>query len=192
MAALGSNGPVWWDRELDSAGRPIRPDVRAAAHQIWDSACRRVQSLLGDASEAPELMEKVVAQVSRYLDRTGAGLFTQNTSGVLMCAFCRSLRRYATKLKRLQLVGGSTELSEQRTACNWSALLELRLDLEKLSRNLTHRTRAILGLRRRGFDWKEIAGVLHMTDTAVRTAFWREVRRARLKGVGKNPQEPRQ
>jgi hypothetical protein len=62
MASLGSNGPVWWDRECDSAGRPIRPDVRAAAHQIWDSAGRRVQSLLGDASEAPELMEKVVVQ----------------------------------------------------------------------------------------------------------------------------------
>jgi hypothetical protein len=61
------------------------PDVRAAAQQIWDSACRRVQSLLGDASEAPELMEKVVVQVSRYLDRSGAGLFTQNTTGVLMC-----------------------------------------------------------------------------------------------------------
>jgi hypothetical protein len=191
MASLGSNGPVWWDRECDSLGRPIRPDVRAAAHQIWDSACRRVQSLLGDVSEAPELMEKVVAQVSRYLDRAGAGLFTQNTSGVLMCAFCRSLRRYATKLKRLQLVGGSAELAERRTTCNWSALVELWLDLQKLSRDLSRKTRAMLGLRMRGFDWKEIAGVLHMTDTAARTAFWREVRRARLKGLGKNPKERR-
>ena len=34
--------------------------------------------------------------------------------------------------------------------------------------------------------------MLETTDTAARTAFWREVRRARLKGVGKNPQEPRQ
>jgi hypothetical protein len=86
MASLGNNGPVWWDRELDSTGRPIRPDVRGAAHQIWENACRRVQALLGDASEAPELMEKAVVQVSRYLDRTGAGLFAQNTTGVLMCA----------------------------------------------------------------------------------------------------------
>ena len=177
---------------MDAAGRPIRPDVRAAAHQIWDSACWRVQSLLGDASEAPELMEKVVVQVSRYLDRAGAGLFTQNTTGVLMCAFCRSLRRYAMKLKRLQLVGGSAELAERRTAHNWSALVELWLDLEKLSRNLSHKTRAILGLRFRGFDWKEIAAVLQMTDTSARTAFWREVRRARLKGLGKDPKDKRQ
>lgn len=191
MASLGSNGPVWWDRECDSAGRPIRPDVRAAAHEIWDSACRRVQSLLGDASEAPELMEKVVVQVSRYLDRTGAGLFTQNTTGVLMCAFCRSLRRYAMKLRRLQLVGGSAELAEPRTGHNWSALVELWLDLERFGRDLSQKTRIMLGLRARGFDWKEIAGVLHMTDTAARTAFWREVRRARLKGLGKDPKEKR-
>jgi len=187
MASLGSNGPIWWDRECDSAGRPIRPDVRAAAHQIWDSACRRVHSLLGDASEAPELMENAVSQVSRYLDRTGAGLFTQNTTGILMCAFCRSLRRYALKLKRLQLVGGSAEFSEWRTAHNWSALVELWLDLEKLGSDVSHKTRFMLGLRARGFDWKEIAGVLHMTDTAARTAFWREVRRARLKGLQKDP-----
>ena len=192
MASFGNNGPVWWDRELDSAGRPIRPDVRAAAHQIWDSARGRVQSLLGDVSEAPELMENAVAQVSRYLDRTGAGLFTQNTAGILMCAFCRSLRRYAMKLKRLQLVGGSAELSERRIAPNWTALVELRLDLEKLGRNLTDKSRAMLGLRSRGFDWKEIAGVLQMTDTAARTAFWREVRRARLKGLGRGPQDRRQ
>lgn len=64
-------------------------------------------------SEAAELMEKSVAQVSKYLDRAGADPFSQNTRGILMCAFCRSLRRYAMKLKRLQLVGGSAELSEQ-------------------------------------------------------------------------------
>jgi hypothetical protein len=101
-----------------------------------------------------------------------------------MCAFCRSLRRYAMKLKRLQLVGGSAELAERRTAHNWSALVELWIDLEKLSRDLSHKTRAVLGLRFKGFDWKEIAAVLQMTDTAARTAFWREVRRARLKNFG--------
>lgn len=112
MADPGSNAPVWWDKEVDAAGRPIRLDVRTAAPQIWDAARRHAQHLLGDASEAPELMENAVAQVSRYLDRSGADLFTQNTAGILMCAICRSLRRYARRLNRLELVGGSTELSE--------------------------------------------------------------------------------
>ena len=192
MTDPGRNAPVWWDKEVDAAGRPIRLDVRTAAHQIWDAARRQAQHLLGDASEAPEVMEKVVVQVSRYLDRTGAGLFTQNTTGVLMCAFCRSLRRYAMKLKRLQLVGGSAELAPRRTAQNWSALVELWLDLEKLGRDLSQKTRVMLRLRSTGFDWKEVAGVLHMTDTAARTAFWREVRRARSKSLRRSRPEGRE
>ncbi len=70
--------------------------------------------------------------------------------------------------------------------------MELWLDLEKLSHDLSHKTRAMLSLRTRGFDWKEIAEVLQMTDIAARTAFWREVRRARLKGLGKDPKDKRQ
>jgi|SRR5882762_930432 len=134
--AIPGNHLSWWDSDADRTGRPIRPDVRAAAHLIWDSAHKRVQALLGDTSEAPELMERSVEQVSRYLERTRAGLFTQNTTGILMCAFCRALRRYALKLNRLQFVGGSTELSERRIVADWAALVNLRLDLEKLGRKL--------------------------------------------------------
>src|SRR6266851_735704 len=146
MAAPGSNNPVWWDKEVDAAGRPIRLDVRTAAHQIWDSARRQAQHLLGDVSEAPELMENAVAQVSRYLDRTGADLFTQNTAGILMCAICRSLRRYAMKLNRLELVGGSAELSERRIAPNranpTSAIFSEKFILSYCGRNLGVRVKA--------------------------------------------------
>ena len=192
MTDPGSNAPVWWDKEVDAAGRPIRLDVRTAAHQIWDAARRQAQHLLGDASEAPELMENAVAQVSRYLDRSGADLFTQNTAGILMCAICRSLRRYARKLNRLELLGGSTELSERRIAPDWTALVELRLDLERLTRNLNDKSRTMLDLRRSGFDWKEIADVLQMTDIAARAAFWREVKRAKSKASGGGRQKNRQ
>lgn len=184
MTDPGSNAPLWWDKEEDAAGRPIRLDVRAAAHQIWDAARRQAQHLLGDANEAPELMENAVAQVSRYLDRSGADLFTQNTAGILMCAICRSLRRYARKLSRLELAGGSAELSERRIAPDWTALVELRLDVERLTRNLNDKSRTMLDLRRSGFDWKEIADVLQMTDIAARAAFWREVKRAKLRAAG--------
>jgi hypothetical protein len=192
MTDPGSNAPVWWDKEVDAAGRPIRLDVRTAAHQIWDAARRQAQHLLGDASEAPELMENAVAQVSRYLDRSGAELFTQNTAGILMCAICRSLRRYARKLSRLELAGGSTELSERRIAPDWTALVELRLDLERLTRSLNDKSRTMLDLRRSGFDWREIADVLQMTDVAARAAFWREVKRAKVKASGTGCKKNRQ
>lgn len=106
-----------------------------------------------------------------------------------MCAFCRSLRRVAMKLNRLQLVGGISQLSEQRITPNTTDLMELSVDLEKLSRKLPHKTRAMLDLRAKGFDWKEIAEALQMTDTAARTAFWREVKRARSKNLGRSPRE---
>jgi hypothetical protein len=90
MAEDGRNAPVWWDRESDSSGRQIRADVRAAAHEIWPSACRHTQALLHDTGDAAELMEKAVAQVSQYLDRACADPYSQNTKGILMCAFCRA------------------------------------------------------------------------------------------------------
>jgi len=182
----------WWDNDVDRTGRPIRADVRAAAHSIWDKACGRVQTILGDMSDAPELMERCVEQVSRYLDRTGAGLFTQNTQGILMCAFCRALRRYATRLQRLQFVGGSADLSDRQFAPDWAALADLRLDLERLAPSLTRKCRTMLRLRSGGSDWKEIAEVLQMTDIAARAAFWREVKRAKLRAVKTGPQQKHQ
>ena len=184
MAEDARNAPVWWDRDCDSSGRQIRADVRAAAHEIWPNACRQARSLLGDVSDAAELMEQSVAQVSQYLDRASASPFSQNTRGILMCAFCRALRRYAMKLSRLQFVGRSADLSERIFAPNWAALIELRLDLEKLGCDLSDKSLKVLGLRSRGYDWKEIADALHMTETAARTAFWREIRRAASKNLG--------
>jgi hypothetical protein len=105
--------PCWWDTETDSAGRIIRADVRAAAHEIWDRARRRTSSVLGDSAEAAELMEYSVAQVSSYLDRAKAPLESQSTAGLLMVTFYRALLRYAAKAKRLEPVGGTNELSSR-------------------------------------------------------------------------------
>src|ERR1700737_1929601 len=101
---------AWWDGDVVRAGRLIRPDVRLAAHEIWEQVCQRTQALLADQSPAAELMENTVAQVSRYLDRIGAPLSTRK-HGLLLVAFSRALRRYAAKSSRLELVGGSCELS---------------------------------------------------------------------------------
>lgn len=106
---------VWWDRDVDHTGRPIRSDVRLAGHEIWEQACQRTKVLLDDLSPAAELMENSIAQVSRYLDRIGAPESSQK-HGLLMVAFCRGLRRYAAKLNRLEFVGGAGELSSRRSS----------------------------------------------------------------------------
>ena len=45
----------------------------------------------------------------------------------------------------------------------------------------------MFGARRRGFDWKEIAKVLHVTRAVARATFWREIKRSRSKSVEAQP-----
>jgi hypothetical protein len=181
MTAL-TGGTLWWDREADSAGRPIRQDVRASAHTLWDQACLRVRTMLGDSSDAAMLMEKSVLQVSRYLDRIGAppGM---DTAGVLMSAFCRALRRHGTKLHRIEFVPDIAEVAEllMPTTTQCTAKEDCLMDAEKAARRLSPRGRTMLDLRRVGFEWKEIGQILNMSDCAARAEFSRELKRASVK-----------
>lgn len=43
------------------------------------------------------------------------------------------------------------------------------------------------GADRRGFDWKEIAGVLHVAGVSARVTFGREVQRLSAKNVDRQP-----
>jgi hypothetical protein len=189
MPGFSGNSSIWWDREFDSAGKPLRQDVRDAAHEIWDRASARVQAVLGDSCDAAYLMERSVSQVSRYLDRTQCAPHSDDVAAILMCAFCRGLRRYAAKLNRIQLVGDLTEFSEPVPSSTCGPSKEdCRLDAERAARRLSPRGRTMLELRKVGFDWKEIAAVLKTTDCAARAEFSREVRKARMQHTG--PQTP--
>jgi DNA-directed RNA polymerase specialized sigma24 family protein len=181
ITAPSGKKPFWWDRELDYRGRPIRADVRAAAHEVWDQACGRVQAVLGDTSDAAELMERSVSKVSRYLDRKGSPPFAENRLGLLMSAFSRALRRYALKVRRIELVGDISDFSEPTPARSCATKEDCRLDAEKAARQLGARGRTMLELRRVGFEWKEIAEIFKMTDCAARAEFSRELKRAKLK-----------
>jgi DNA-directed RNA polymerase specialized sigma24 family protein len=169
---------AWWDRELDHAGRSIRPDVRLAGHEILEQACQRTQVLLADPSPAAELMENTVAQVSRYLDRIGAPRSTRK-HGLVLLAFCRALRRYASKSSRLELVGGAGELSQHAADDAWVSQVDARLDFEKIVRQLSERNAAVLTLRAAEFEWREIADLFGVSVSAVRNSFWREIERIR-------------
>jgi len=179
---------TWWDREIDSGGRPIRADVRLAAHEIWHEACRRTQALTADNAQAADLMERSVTQVSRYLDRRGVPSCSRKVNGLLMLAFSRALQRSAAKLKRLESVGGTNELSNQAIDECWGRQVEARLDLENMVRRMSERGSTILALRWAGYEWKEIAQLLGTSVTKARGGFWREIKQARRRlhteGVG--------
>src|SRR2546423_15276885 len=112
MAISPERTHLWWDKELDRTGRPLRQDVRAAAHEIWKSLRRKAKTALGDASDTAEMLENVVEQISRYLDGKGCPPFSVNAVALLTVAFRRQLQKRAAKLARLKTVGGTSELAE--------------------------------------------------------------------------------
>jgi DNA-directed RNA polymerase specialized sigma24 family protein len=140
-----------------------------------------------DVGPAAELMENAVTQVSRYLDRIGAPSCSRK-HGLVMLAFCRALRRYAAKSKRVELLGGTNDLCDCAVDDGWLERVEARLELEKIVRRLSDRNAEVLMLRAAGFEWKEIAQIFETSVAAVRNNFWREIERIRwnLSGMKEN------
>lgn len=174
-----SETPLWWDKDVDRAGRSIRPDVRAAAHAIWGCACRQSQSLISDCSQAADLMESIVAQVSRYLDRGGVVVFSREINGLLMLAFQMALHRRVARLRRVESFGGTEELSNRAVDRTWTRQVHAHLELEQIVRMLCDQSRTVLALRYAGHTWKETAQVLGASVPALRSAFWRDVARVK-------------
>lgn len=170
---------LWWDSDADRAGRPLRPDVRAAAHGIWGCACKQAQSLISDSSQAADIMESTVAQVSRYLDRGGVAVFSRQIDGLLMLAFQRALYRRVTKLRRIENWGGTGELSHRAVDRTWAHQIHAHLELDQVVRLLCERSRTILALRYAGYTWKESAKLLGKSVSALRSSFWRDVARVK-------------
>lgn len=170
----------WWDRDIDSSGKPLRSDVRTTASEVWERACNQTQSVLGETTSAGELMELTVSQVSAYLDKIGLPLHSKNLAGLLLVTFWRVLNRQAQKLKRLELVGGSSELSNIAADGDWSKDVDARIDYERIVRRLSDKCRIVLALRDAGYDWREIAEILGTTATAIKKSFFRELQQLQV------------
>jgi AraC-like DNA-binding protein len=174
--------PPWWERETDQeTGRPFRPEVREAAHRVWKGVCLKAQEILGDSSEAAEVLESSVKSISRYLDKNNVPLHSVDPGGLLAVASYRALRRLARRRWRIEFVGTSSELADILRVPDWRDEIDRHLFLEELARELDPESRGILRLRIAGYDWKEIARIVGMSASAVRQSFWRDVRKAHLR-----------
>jgi len=174
----------WWDREIDEdSGRPFRADVREAAHRVWKLVCLRAQEILGDPSDAAEVLESSVKIISRYLDKNNVPLHSADPGGLLVLACYRTLRRLARRRRRIEFVGTSSELADILRVPDWRDEIDRRMFLNELARELDAETRGILRLRIAGYDWKEIARMLGMSASTLRQGFWRDVRKAHLRLV---------
>jgi hypothetical protein len=177
MTTLSTEILPWWDREVDQHGKPIRADVRSAARQLWKNACRKTRALIGEPCEAAGLMERAVAEVSRYLDQRSAPVCSETAVGLLMCAFNRSLRRHAGQLRRLELADNESHLQVPVWHQQCASKEDCRIDAENTVRRLNQRTQDMYQLRRAGYDWNEIALVFASSPAAMRAEFSREIRR---------------
>jgi hypothetical protein len=181
MSALSNDSFAWWDQEFDAAGRPIRLDVRMAAQQFWKSACHKTRALVGEPWDAAALLERAVAQVSRYLDRRAVAPLSQDAGRVLRCAFYRGLRRHAARLRRNRSSDVANEISAASVSRQCTTKEDCKLDAEKTARHLTGRAQDMYQLRCVGHDWNEIAEVFGTTSVAARAEYSREIRRVRSK-----------
>ena len=91
MGPFSTPGPLWRDRDADDQGTPLRADVRQAAKVFWPDACLRTRNLLGEDTEATELLERSVSQVSHELDYRDATPFREDVSSALCLRFCKEL-----------------------------------------------------------------------------------------------------
>jgi DNA-directed RNA polymerase specialized sigma24 family protein len=125
-------------------------------------------------------MERSVAQVSRYLDQRGAQSCSENAGRLLMCAFYRSLRRHAARLRRIQFTDCSNEILAPAVARECTSKEDCKLDAERAASQLSTRAQGMYQLRRAGHDWNEIAQTFGITPTAARAEFSREIKRVKL------------
>jgi RNA polymerase sigma factor (sigma-70 family) len=154
--------------------------------EIWKNACGLAKTLLGDATDAAEIMEECVTRVSQSLDSRTEEPFSQNTIALLWVSFRNAVLNRVAKRRREEPIADLGMLEADAGSGSLEAI-ESQIDLEKLVRRLTARSRTVLILRYAGYDWKEIASLLRITVPAAKNNFRRELREAQLQLAKKRP-----
>lgn len=181
---------LWFDRDNDASGNPIRIDVREAAKQKWPQLRVLAQRRLGNRElEIQELFENVVTRVSTYLNEIHAP--QQDPSGLLVLRFKQQLHSLARRLERLLPSGTATDMETLVNRGDWASSenAERRMFLEEVVRSLSKTNRVILRLRGAGYNWDEIAVMFRTNASTLRNAFWREIRTLHAKLTGERIEE---
>jgi hypothetical protein len=171
----------WWDREFDDQGKLIREDVREAAHEVWQTLCARVRATLGDAAEAPELMETAVAYISRHLDHAAEPPPPGKVKRLLGLHFSQLLHKRACKLRRLECVGTAADLDGCAPVLNWDWVTRVnrRLDFEKVQPIVGSKDFILFAMRRLGHDWQEVSEKTGILPATARAISWQAIKKAR-------------
>jgi DNA-binding CsgD family transcriptional regulator len=183
MSILTQGSQPWWDRERDHQGRPLREDVRKAARNVWPYLSYLGRQSLSDFdSDGAPLMEKVIDEVSAYLNARHVP--EHDPSGLVVVSFRHELYRLAEKQTKTVPLDTAMDLSDWLQTSQSASEMDQRIFVEELVRQLRPRNQAILRLRIAGYEWKEIAAILGISASTVRNDFWRDIKRAYTELLG--------
>jgi DNA-binding NarL/FixJ family response regulator len=167
----------------------LREDVRQAAGSVWPYLSHLGQETLRDfETDGPALMERVVADVSTYLNAKDAP--SHDPSGLIVVSFRHELYKLAEKQSKTVPLDAAMDLSDWLRSSHPVNDLDQRIFVGELVRRLRSRNQAILRLRIAGYEWKEIAGLLGISPSTVRNDFWRDIKRAYTELLGPALQPP--
>jgi DNA-directed RNA polymerase specialized sigma24 family protein len=172
-----------WIRSPDDRGNVVDQRLIEAAHQVWPRARKIVAGILGSDEDAPRIVELVVHQASRALERNGPVATPQR---YLITAVKReSLRELKDRQRFVPL---DQALLERLHPTRWKDSEDratFRILVGQLKERMDDKTRRLFELRCLGHGWEHIAKALKYHDAhSAEVQFRKGVNAAlqRLKG----------
>ena len=169
----------------------MRPDVREAARRVWPYLLRVAKEVLRDAEgDAPAIFESVIESVSLYLNENNSP--PHDPGGLLTVAFRHELYRKKKKEKKVVNISDIADLRHWLGSDDPASELDQRILFEEVVARLRAENQGIMRLRIAGYGWNEIAAMLRVPSSTIRSDFWRDVRRAyaEILGSAAEKQEP--
>ena len=184
------NGPRWQDRTWSwaySTGHPASDRVlEAAAQAAWPYALLCAWTYLYDHDAAHDLMDHAVHNAVDYLGRHPDALEDKLTARV-KSVLRRRAKQLAAKRSR-ELSHGS--LADLEPMYSERPEIEQRVYARELLTQLSPFANSIVHWRWLGYSWREIAKEFDMDHTAVRRAYFRELKSV-LQNLSRSGDSPR-
>ena len=163
MASDGDDSPrVSRLNATDLRGRPIDPQVLAAAEAVFERALNHGIDALRDPAVVANTLEEIAATVSKQLAQRDAGREfapIRNLSGYLFRAYARRVNRL--KRKELALLNAVTaETVLVRRSADPSHQLEMQILLNEYLDRFVFKEKDMCWRRLEGHTWDEI-GKMH-------------------------------
>jgi len=169
-----------WPR--DKSGRAIEQDLVDTAERNWsriEAYARRHQQ---DSARTANLLEATLVAISRARKSNGRLMRPiRNLDNYLYLAFTRRLSRQLAREPKIETVGSSQDLDTfwATRSRSPSPSIEKELLVKEVMTFLDEKPREMLSLRKTGYSWREVAGLLEITANNAQVRFNQGLKRAR-------------